>query len=182
MARICELTGKRPMKGSIIWRSGKSKKSGGIGTHITAITKRRFLPNLQRVKAVVDGEVRYVRVSTRALKRGLVVKAPKRTWKKSEPEKESGREQKPPASQLDAWVEEWRKANESFMHSIGESELGEEALKQAKTDGRVRFLGITGHHDPEILMEAMRRSRTMRWQVWASTPVVMRREVVAITG
>jgi len=51
---------------------------------------------------------------------------------KSEPEKESGREQKPPTSQLDAWVEEWRKANEAFMHSIGESELGEEALKQAK--------------------------------------------------
>jgi large subunit ribosomal protein L28 len=84
MARICELTGRRPMKGSIIWRSGKPKKQGGIGTHITAITKRRFLPNLQRVKAVVDGQVRYVRVSTRALKKGLVVKAPKRNWKKPE--------------------------------------------------------------------------------------------------
>ncbi|SPE50627.1 50S ribosomal protein L28 [Verrucomicrobia bacterium] len=72
------------MKGSIIWRSGKSKKSGGIGTHITAITKRRFFPNLQRVKALVDGEVRYMRVSTRALKKGLVIKAPKRTWKKGE--------------------------------------------------------------------------------------------------
>jgi len=70
------------MKGSIIWRSGKSKKSGGIGTHVTAITKRRFFPNLQRVKAIIDGEVRYVRVSTRALKKGLVTKAPKRTWKK----------------------------------------------------------------------------------------------------
>src|SRR5262249_2275264 len=86
MARICELTGKGPIKGSIIWRSGKSKKSGGIGTHVTAITKRRFLPNLQRVKAVVNGEVRYVRVSTRALKKGLVVKAPKRTWKKGQSE------------------------------------------------------------------------------------------------
>jgi large subunit ribosomal protein L28 len=84
MARICELTGKRPMKGSIIWRSGKSKKSGGIGTHVTAITKRRFFPNLQRVKAVVNGEVRYVRVSTAAIKKGLVIKAPKRTWKKGE--------------------------------------------------------------------------------------------------
>jgi large subunit ribosomal protein L28 len=84
MARICALTGKRPMKGSIIWRSGKSKKSGGIGTHITAITKRRFLPNLQRVKAVVDGEVRYIRVSASALKKGLVTKAPKRKWKKGE--------------------------------------------------------------------------------------------------
>ncbi len=82
MARICELTGKGPIKGSIIWRSGKPKKSGGIGTHITAITKRRFMPNLQRVKAVVNGEVRYVHVSARAIKKGLVVKAPKRTWKK----------------------------------------------------------------------------------------------------
>lgn len=82
MARICELTGKGPIKGSIIWRSGKAKKLGGIGTHVTAITKRRFLPNLQRVKAVIDGEVRYVRVSTSAIKKGLVAKAPKRTWKK----------------------------------------------------------------------------------------------------
>jgi large subunit ribosomal protein L28 len=86
MARICELTGTRPMKGSIIWRSGKSKKTGGIGTHITAITKRRFFPNLQRVKAVVNGEVRYVRVTTAAIKKGLVVKAPKRTWKKGQAE------------------------------------------------------------------------------------------------
>jgi large subunit ribosomal protein L28 len=84
MARICELTGKRPIKGSIIWRSGKSKKSGGIGTHVTAITKRRFMPNLQRVKALIDGEVRYIRVTANAIKKGLVTKAPKRTWKKGE--------------------------------------------------------------------------------------------------
>ena len=84
MARICEFTGKRPIKGSIIWRSGKSKKSGGIGTHVTAITKRRFLPNLQRVKAVVNGEVRYVRVAASAIKKGLIIKAPKRTWKKEQ--------------------------------------------------------------------------------------------------
>ena len=84
MGRFCELTGKGPMKGSIIWRSGKPKKQGGIGTHVTAITKRRFMPNLQRVKAVINGEVRYVRVSTTAIKKGLVTKAPKRTWKKPE--------------------------------------------------------------------------------------------------
>ena len=83
MARICELTGKRPVKGSIIWRSGKAKKQGGIGTHVTAITKRRFLPNLQRVKAQMpNGEVRYIRVAASALKKGLVVKAPRRNWKK----------------------------------------------------------------------------------------------------
>jgi large subunit ribosomal protein L28 len=85
MARICELTGKRPMKGNIIWRSGKSKKSGGIGTHVTAITKRRFFVNLQRVKAIMpSGEVRYVRVSAAAIKKGLITKAPKRTWKKGD--------------------------------------------------------------------------------------------------
>ena len=73
------------MKGSIIWRSGKSKKSGGIGTHITAITKRRFFPNLQRVKALLpSGEVRYIRVAASALKKGLVTKAPKRNWTKPE--------------------------------------------------------------------------------------------------
>jgi aryl-alcohol dehydrogenase-like predicted oxidoreductase len=32
-----------------------------------------------------------------------------------------------------------------------------EALVEARAQGRVRFLGITGHHDPAILLEAMRR-------------------------
>jgi aryl-alcohol dehydrogenase-like predicted oxidoreductase len=32
-----------------------------------------------------------------------------------------------------------------------------EAAMQAKADGRVRFIGLTGHHDPDVLMEAMRR-------------------------
>jgi large subunit ribosomal protein L28 len=85
MSRICELTGKGSIKGSHIWRSGKAKKKGGIGTHITAITKRRFAPNLQRVKALINGEVRYIRVSASALKKGLVIKAPKRRWTKPEP-------------------------------------------------------------------------------------------------
>ena len=87
MARICELTGKGPIKGSHIWRSGKAKKKGGIGTHVTAITKRRFLPNLQRVKAVVNGEVRYIRVSASAIKKGLIQKPAKRTWTKQQAKK-----------------------------------------------------------------------------------------------
>jgi predicted aldo/keto reductase-like oxidoreductase len=32
-----------------------------------------------------------------------------------------------------------------------------EAVERARADGRVRFVGITGHHDPAILLEAMRR-------------------------
>jgi aryl-alcohol dehydrogenase-like predicted oxidoreductase len=31
------------------------------------------------------------------------------------------------------------------------------ALIQAREQGRVRFLGLTGHHDPAVLLEAMRR-------------------------
>ncbi len=85
MARICPLTGRRPGKGNHIWRSGKAKKKGGIGTHVTAITKRKFYPNLQRVKALLpSGEVRYMRVSVKALKAGMVTKAPRRTWKKAD--------------------------------------------------------------------------------------------------
>ena len=88
MGRICELTGKGPIKGNHIWRSGKAKKKGGIGTHVTAITKRKFLPNLQRVKAVMpNGEVRYIRVAASAIKKGLVTKAPRRTWKKDQVKK-----------------------------------------------------------------------------------------------
>jgi predicted aldo/keto reductase-like oxidoreductase len=32
-----------------------------------------------------------------------------------------------------------------------------EAMQKAREDGRVRNLGLTGHHDPAILLEAMRR-------------------------
>lgn len=32
-----------------------------------------------------------------------------------------------------------------------------EALLRARQEGRVRFLGLTGHHDPDVLLEAMRR-------------------------
>ncbi len=32
-----------------------------------------------------------------------------------------------------------------------------EAVERARADGRVRYVGITGHHDPAILVEAMRR-------------------------
>lgn len=32
-----------------------------------------------------------------------------------------------------------------------------EAAEQARREGRVRFVGLTGHHDPSVLVEAMRR-------------------------
>jgi predicted aldo/keto reductase-like oxidoreductase len=32
-----------------------------------------------------------------------------------------------------------------------------QAALEAKSEGRIRFIGVTGHHDPEVLLEAMRR-------------------------
>jgi len=75
MARICAITGRRPSKGSIINRKGQSKKSGGIGTHVTSITKRKFRPNLQRIRIrTANGGTKRVWVSVKALKGGLVEK------------------------------------------------------------------------------------------------------------
>ena len=59
----------------------KAKKEGGIGTHVTAMTKRRFFPNLQRVKALVKGSVRNIMVCTACMKANRVIRPPVRTWK-----------------------------------------------------------------------------------------------------
>lgn len=75
MARICAITGKRPTIGSRINRKGQSKKSGGIGTHVTSITKRKFRPNLQRVRVKLpNGSIKRVWVAVKAIKAGLVEK------------------------------------------------------------------------------------------------------------
>jgi large subunit ribosomal protein L28 len=76
MAKVCVITGRRPVKGSIINRKGQTKKSGGIGTHVTSITKRKFRPNLQKVRIrTANGGTKRVWVSVKALKAGLVQKA-----------------------------------------------------------------------------------------------------------
>ena len=76
MARICAITGKRPVKGSSIHRKGQSKKSGGIGTHVTSITKRKFRPNLQRIRVKLPGGgTKRMLVSVKANKAGMVQKA-----------------------------------------------------------------------------------------------------------
>lgn len=76
MARICSVTGKTRVKGSIIHRRGLTKKSGGIGTHVAKVTRRVFKPNVQRVKVrLANGQVKRVWVSAKALKAGKVEKA-----------------------------------------------------------------------------------------------------------
>jgi large subunit ribosomal protein L28 len=76
MARICAITGRRPVKGNIINRKGQSKKSGGIGTHTTSKTRRKFRPNLQRIRIKLpNGGTKRVWVAVKAIKAGLVTKA-----------------------------------------------------------------------------------------------------------
>lgn len=62
MARRCELCGKGPLVGNNV-------------SHANNKTKTRSLPNLRSVRAVVGGSVRHVRICTRCLKAGRVVKA-----------------------------------------------------------------------------------------------------------
>ena len=62
MARRCEICGKGPLVGNTV-------------SHANNKNKTRSLPNLRSVRANVDGDVRHIRVCTRCLKAGKVVKA-----------------------------------------------------------------------------------------------------------
>ena len=64
MARVCYICGKRPATGNNV-------------SHAHNKTRRRWLPNLQTVKIVDEsGQRRRVRVCTRCISAGLVIKAP----------------------------------------------------------------------------------------------------------
>jgi len=73
--RVCQLCGKKPAVGRTITTRGLPKKVGGIGTKVTGITKRRFKPNIQKVRVNVDGGTKRMRICTRCLKSGRVQKA-----------------------------------------------------------------------------------------------------------
>ena len=74
MSRVCAICGKKPRAGNSISRRGLAKKKGGAGRKITGVTKRRFLPNLQRVKVVIKGTPQTITVCTRCIKAGKIVK------------------------------------------------------------------------------------------------------------
>ncbi len=65
MARSCEIC-------------GKHRSVGHNVSHANNKTKRTWQPNLQRVRAQVNGGVRRLRVCTRCLRSGRVLKAPVR--------------------------------------------------------------------------------------------------------
>jgi large subunit ribosomal protein L28 len=63
MASVCEVCGKKPSWGMTV-------------SHSHRRTKRRWNPNVQRVRALVDGRVRRVTVCTGCIKAGKITKAP----------------------------------------------------------------------------------------------------------
>jgi len=81
MARVCYFLGKKTTSGNTIARRGKAKYLGGVGIKTTGITKRKFKPNIQKVRALIDGKICRIRVSAKAIKMGLVVKPMKRDYK-----------------------------------------------------------------------------------------------------
>jgi len=74
MSKICYVCGKRPVAGRSIKRRGLAKKKGGVGQRVTGISRRRFLPNLQSVRAIIEGKVKKVRVCTKCIKAGKIRK------------------------------------------------------------------------------------------------------------
>lgn len=75
MSFVCKICGKGPMSGRTIKRRGMAKAKGGAGRKITGRTLRRFLPNLQRIKVVINGVKKSVYVCTRCIKKGKIQKA-----------------------------------------------------------------------------------------------------------
>ena len=84
MPRVCPITGKKTQTGRQYTRRGKAKYLGGVGVKTTGITKRTFKANMQRVRAVIDGAVVRINVSTKAIRMGAIVKPLKRDYKPDE--------------------------------------------------------------------------------------------------
>jgi len=75
MSKQCEICGKVPAMGNQVTIRGKAKYLGGVGTKITGISRRKFNPNLQRVRITTPaGANKTVRVCTQCIRSGAVTK------------------------------------------------------------------------------------------------------------
>ena len=76
----CHFTGKKTTFGKKRAYRGQKITKGGFGLKTTGISRRKFRPNLQTVTALVDGRTQRVKVSTKAIRTGLVIKPLKRKY------------------------------------------------------------------------------------------------------
>ena len=74
MSNVCELCGKKRVVGGSITRRGLAKYKGGIGTHVVKNVKRVFNPNIQNVRAKINGTTRRIKVCTNCIRQNLVEK------------------------------------------------------------------------------------------------------------
>jgi len=75
MLKICAICGKKPLSGKSVVRKGMLKKKGGTGSKIVRWTMRKFLPNLQKIRILVDGTAKRAYVCAKCLKKGNIKKA-----------------------------------------------------------------------------------------------------------
>jgi large subunit ribosomal protein L28 len=75
MSRACTICEKGSIPGIKYKRRGMIRRKGGAGSKIVGKTLRRFFPNIQKVKILLDGAVKRVYVCTRCIKAGKIVKA-----------------------------------------------------------------------------------------------------------
>ena len=81
MPRVCYFTGKKTSFGNQVTHRGKAKYLGGVGTKVTGVTARKFKPNIQKVRAVIDGQVVRIKVSAKAIRSGMITKPVRRKYK-----------------------------------------------------------------------------------------------------
>jgi len=75
MLKICAICQKTKVAGKSIVRKGLAKKKGGTGKKVTRSTARSFLPNLQKIRILINNRPEKVYVCTKCIKKGRVKKA-----------------------------------------------------------------------------------------------------------
>lgn len=75
MRKVCYFCDKKPSAGKVMTRKGQYKAKGGTGSKVSRRTNRLFLPNLQKVKANINGRPMSINVCTKCIKAGRVTKA-----------------------------------------------------------------------------------------------------------
>ncbi|MCH2136979.1 MAG: 50S ribosomal protein L28 [Phycisphaerales bacterium] len=90
MPRVCSITGARTTTGRKIHYRGRPKAQGGIGLKPSGIGHRKIKPNLQVVRAVVDGVPTRIKVKAKCIRNGLVVKPLRRKFGYTRQQKAAG--------------------------------------------------------------------------------------------